>query len=98
MTRYIEEELSKNSWRGRGRGQWGEGFSGTSVQDTWTKQSGSVDAREELGLASVGGRCGEKMQTSVIEQQQNNSKNVWYNKKENIEEPQSSYISEENVK
>ena len=43
----------------------GEGFSGTSIKDTWTKPRGRMEAGE-------GGRCGwggEKMQTTVIEQQ-----------------------------
>ena len=29
------------------RGQWGEGFSGTSIKDTYTKPRGRVEAREE---------------------------------------------------
>ena len=47
-----------------GRGQWGEGFSGTTIKDTWTKSRG-----REVGLVGVGWRGGEKMQTTVIEQQ-----------------------------
>ena len=33
-----------------GRGQWGEGFSGTTVKGTWTKQRGRVEAREGGGF------------------------------------------------
>ena len=46
-----------------GRGQWGEGFTGTTIKDTWTKSRGRV----EVGSAGVGWRDGEKMQTTVIE-------------------------------
>ena len=48
-----------------GREQWGEGFSGTTVKDTWTKPRGRVEARE----GGVFGWGWEKMQTNVIEQQ-----------------------------
>ena len=48
-----------------GRGQWGEGFTGTTIKDTWTKSKG----RWEVGLAEVEWRGGEKMQTTVTEQQ-----------------------------
>ena len=54
---------SKNSQRGVGRGQWGEGFSGTTVKDTWTKPRGMGEAGEGGGF----GGGGEKMQTTVIE-------------------------------
>ena len=30
-------------------GQWGEGFSGTTIKDTWTKPRGGVEAREGGG-------------------------------------------------
>ena len=48
-----------------GRGQWGEGFSGTTIKDTRTKSRGRVESREGGGF----GWGGEKMQTIVIEQQ-----------------------------
>ena len=48
-----------------GRGQRGEGFSGTTITDTWTKPRGRVEAGEGGGF----GWGGEKMQTTVIEQQ-----------------------------
>ena len=32
------------------RGQWGEGFTGTIIKDTWTKPSGRVEAREGSGF------------------------------------------------
>ena len=48
----------------------GEGFAGTTIKDTWTKPSGeggSKGGREVwLGLQGSGG---EKMQTTVTEQQ-----------------------------
>ena len=43
----------------------GEGFSGTTVKDTWTKPRGRVEAEEGGGF----GWGGEKMQTTVIERQ-----------------------------
>ena len=46
-----------------GRGQWGEGFTGTTIMDTWAKSRGG----REVGLAGVGWRDGKKMQTTVIE-------------------------------
>ena len=47
----------------------GEGFSGTTIKDTWTKPRGRVEAREGGRFGCGGGSCGEKMQTTVIEQQ-----------------------------
>ena len=29
--------------RGVGMGQWGEGFTGTTIKDTWTKSRGKVE-------------------------------------------------------
>ena len=43
----------------------GEGFTGTTIKDTWTKSRGKVEAGERGGF----GWGGEKMQTTVIEQQ-----------------------------
>ena len=43
--------------------QWGEGFSGTTIKDTWTKPRGKVEAGEGCGF----GWGGEKMQTAIIE-------------------------------
>ena len=43
----------------------GEGFSGTSIKDTWTKPRGGVASGEGGG----DGKGGWKMQTSVLEQQ-----------------------------
>ena len=40
---------------------WGEGFTGATIKDTRTKSRGRV----EVGLAWVGWRDGEKMQTIV---------------------------------
>ena len=51
---------------GGNNGGRGEGFSGTSIKDTWTKPRGGVDAREGGG---VGGSGGGLMQITVIEQQ-----------------------------
>ena len=36
---------------------------------TWTKSGGRVEGGREVGLAGVRCRDGEKMQTTVIEQQ-----------------------------
>ena len=47
------------------RGEWGEGFSGTTIKETCTKPRGRVEAGEGDGF----GWGGEKMQTTVIEQQ-----------------------------
>ena len=33
-----------------GRGYWGEGFSGTTIKDTWTKSRGKMEAGEGGGL------------------------------------------------
>ena len=40
-----------------------EGFSGTTIKDTWTNPRGRVEAREGVGF----GWGGEKMQTIVTE-------------------------------
>ena len=32
------------------RGQWGEGFSGTAIKDTWTKPPGWVKGEEGGGM------------------------------------------------
>ena len=45
-----------------GRGKWGEGFTGTSIKDTWTKSRG-----REVDLAGVVWRDGEKRHTTVID-------------------------------
>ena len=50
-----------------GRGQLGEGFTGTTIKDTWTKSRGRVEVGREIGSAGVGWMNGEKMQTTVIE-------------------------------
>ena len=51
-------------------GQWGKGFSGTTIKDTWTKPRGRVEAREVGGFGWDGGRGREKMQTNAIIEQQ----------------------------
>ena len=43
-----------------GRGQWGEGFSGTTIKDTWTKPRGKVEAREGGGFVWGWGAEGRK--------------------------------------
>ena len=45
---------TKKGVLGVGRGQWGEGFSGTTIKDTWTKR-GRVEAREGGGFGWGGG-------------------------------------------
>ena len=46
----MKLKTSNNNQRGAGRGQWGEGFSGTTIKDTWTKPRGKVEAREGGGF------------------------------------------------
>ena len=46
----------------------GEGFSGSTVKDTWTKPRWGGCKGGRLGLAGVGESGGRKMQTTVIEQ------------------------------
>ena len=50
-----------------GRGPWGEGFTGSTIKDTWTKSRGRVEIGVGGGLAEVGWREGEKIHTTVIE-------------------------------
>ena len=50
-----------------GKGQWGEGITGTTIKDTWTKSRGRMEEGREKGLAGVGWWDGEKRQTTVIE-------------------------------
>ena len=45
-------------------GEKGEGFSGTTVKDTWTKPSGVWNQEREVGMAGVGGKA-----DNVLEQQ-----------------------------
>ena len=44
-----------------GRGYWGEGFSGATIKDTWTKPRERVEAGEEGGFGWGGveewGKC-----------------------------------------
>ena len=49
------------------RRQWGEGITRTTIKDTRTKSRGRVEVGREVGLAGVGWRDGEKMQTIVTE-------------------------------
>ena len=44
----------------------GEGFSGITIADTWTKPRGKVEAGDGGGFGGEGGRGGEKMQATVI--------------------------------
>ena len=53
-----------------GRGQWGEGFQELLQRTQGQNQGGGWKQGREVGLAGVGlGSGGEKMQTTVIEQQ-----------------------------
>ena len=47
--------------------EWGEGSIGATIKDTRTKSRGRVEVGEAVGLAGVGWRDGEKMQTIVTE-------------------------------
>ena len=50
-----------NGQGGVGRGQWGEGITGTTIKDTWTKPRGRVEAGEGGGFGWGGvERWGEK--------------------------------------
>ena len=48
-------------------GQGGEGITGTTIKDTWTKSRGRVELGEEGGSAGVGWRDWDKRHTTVIE-------------------------------
>ena len=50
-----------------GRGQGGEGITGTTIKDKWTKSKGRVGVGKGRGSAGVGWRDGEKRHTTVIE-------------------------------
>ena len=50
-----KKEQSNNGQGGVGRGQWGEGITGTTIKDTWTKSRGRVEAREDTGGFGWGG-------------------------------------------
>ena len=45
----------------------GEGFSGTTIKDTWTKANRRVEAKGTGGFGWGGGEWWAKMQTIVIE-------------------------------
>ena len=45
---------SNNSQKGVEREQWGEGFAGATIKDTWTKSRGRVEVGEG-GVFSWGG-------------------------------------------
>ena len=54
---------------GNNVGGKGEGFTGTTIKDTWTKgQKGGWKHGREVGMAGVVGRCGGKRQKTVFEQ------------------------------
>ena len=50
-------ELKNNLTIARGvgmKGQWGEGFSGTTIKDSWTKPRGGWQQGRRVGLGGVG--------------------------------------------
>ena len=53
---YYKGHMDKTKGEGGSKGgrwvwlQWGEGLSGTTVKDTWTKARGRVEAREGDGI------------------------------------------------
>ena len=47
----------------------GEGFSGTTIKDTWTKPRPGWNRGKEVGMAGVAGTGGGKVQPTVLEQQ-----------------------------
>ena len=46
----VQEYNLTISQRGVGRGQWGEGFTGATIKDKWTKSRGRVEAGEGGGF------------------------------------------------
>ena len=46
----------------------GEGFSGTSIKDTWTKPKGGWKQGSEVRVAGVGKTGGRRRQKTVLEQ------------------------------
>ena len=46
----MKLRTTNNSQREVGRGLWGEGFSGTTIKDTWTEPRGRVEAGEGGGF------------------------------------------------
>ena len=50
-------------------GEKREGFSGTSIKDTWTKLKWGRDQGWEVGMTGVRGSHRGKMETTVLEQQ-----------------------------
>ena len=47
----------------------GEGFTGTTIQDTWAIIRGGVETGKEVGRAQVVGRGVGESQKTVLEQQ-----------------------------
>ena len=59
ITRDIEIKNNLTIARGKeGRGKWAEGFSGTTIKDTWTKPWERWKQGREGGLAQVWGGSG----------------------------------------
>ena len=55
---------------GGDNGEKGEGFSGTTIKDTWTKRRrGGIRQGREVGMVGVEGKRWEGKQTTVLEQQ-----------------------------
>ena len=46
----CQAKLTHLNYLSRERLKWGEGFSGTTIKDTWTKPRGRVEARERDGI------------------------------------------------
>ena len=55
--------------RGGDNGGKGEGFTGTSIKDTWTITRRGWKQGRKVGRAGMVGRGGRKMQKTVLEQQ-----------------------------
>ena len=47
---YSKTHMHDNSQRGVGRGQWGEGSTGATIKDAWTKSRGRVEVGEGGGI------------------------------------------------
>ena len=68
-TFYLKYRVNKLTVTRVLMGGKGEGFSGTSIKDIWTKPRGIGWQGWEVGMAGVGGNGEGKMKTTVLKQQ-----------------------------
>ena len=60
ITRDIEVKNNLTIVGGVGRGQWGEGITGTTIKYTWTKSRGRVEVGEGGGFSLGRGGMGRR--------------------------------------